>query len=422
MAQLSKTTIRLSDVQKALGYFPNTVSGVCTYTGINKWSLHKPFQSNTVEFPTYEYLTNALRGALNCGLAWDGGSTEDSFTALLPQGGSTSQPDQASPYRLGDFRGYDHWQEHMIGVNDIKPSINLGNFSSFTRVSPLSGGENGIGLLDLRGLFMAKGMRYLYFQMRLPKSGGTYVPDVNVILGCIDLQSEQSIQMSNRMMCKFGRTEDGAGTIYAFLSDDPDITTILSPTPGFDFQKTGTYDPEFTVGDIKPSDQAWNRTTAAAALRIGTGPSQEETNTFEYYSYVEYGSPRYLDLSQGAQRLYIYTNSLVATANTPLNQDNVYLRITDWLRRKEWYVTVRSGSSLENWSLNGGSGFYLGQSLEYFAKFTTGFCGFSLVYIADNSGGYNCIPLTKELFCRVIWPDSLQEPMNIFDEDGPVIG
>ena len=172
MAQLSKTTIRLSDVQKALGYFPNTVSGVCTYSGINKWSLHKPFQSNTVEFPTYEYLTNALRIA-SCGLAWDGGSTEDSFTALLPQGGSTSQPDQASPYRLGDFRGYDHWQEHMIGVADIKPSVNLGNFSSFTRVSPLSGGENGIGLLDMRGLFIIKGLRYLYFQMRLPKSGGT---------------------------------------------------------------------------------------------------------------------------------------------------------------------------------------------------------------------------------------------------------
>lgn len=422
MAQLSKTTIRLSDVQKALGYFPNTVSGVCTYSGINKWSLHKPFQSNTVEFPTYEYLTNALRAA-SCGLTWEGGSTEDSFTALLPQGGSTSQPDQASPYRLGDFRGYDHWQEHMIGVNDIKPSINLGNFSSFTHVSPLSGGENGIGLLDLRGLFMAKGMRYLYFQMRLPKSGGTYVPDVNVILGCIDLQSEQSIQMSNRMVCKFGRTEDGAGTIYAFLSDDPDITTILSPTPGFDFQKTGTYDPVFTVGDINPANQQWNSVGAASSLRIGTGPSQEETNTFEYYSYVEYGSPRYLDLSNGAQQLYVYTGTIVATENTPLRRGNVYLRITDWLRRKEWYVTVNTptSSSSSGWEITGGTGLWLGASLEYFAKFTTGFCGFSLVYRAEQTG-YECIPLTKELFCRVIWPDSLQEPMNIFDEDGPVIG
>lgn len=421
MAQLSKTIIRLSDVQKALGYFPNTVSGVCTYSGINKWSLHKPFQSNTVEFPTYEYLTNALKAA-SCGLAWDGGSTEDSFTALLPQGGSTSQPDQASPYRLGDFRGYDHWQEHMIGVNDIKPSINLGNFSSFTRVSPLSGGENGIGLLDLRGLFIIKGLRYLYFQMHLPKSGGTYVPDVNVILGCIDLQSEQSIQMSNRMMCKFGRTDDGAGTIYAFLSDDPDVTNILSPTPGFDFQKTGTYDPEFAVGDIASSYE-WNGTGAASSssLRIGTGPTYDETNTFEYFSAVEYGSPRYLDLSN-AQRLYILPGVVYGTSNTPINRDNVYLRITDWLRRKEWYVTLGSGSDLGGWEVTSGtSGLWLGQSLEYFAKFTTGFCGFSLVYDTGKAG-YNCIPLTKELFCRVIWPDSLQEPMNIFDEDGPVIG
>lgn len=408
MAQLSKTTIRLSDVQKALGYFPNTVSGVCTYSGINKWSRYKPFRSTAVDYAGMSLLQEGLRQA-SYGLSWTGGVTEDSFVHERPQGG------KASPCRLGDFRGYDHWQEHMIGVRSPEIDITLDNFDGYTPVSPLSGVPNGIGLLDLKQLFIGKGVPYLYFQLHLPKSGGTYVPDVNVLLGRINLNdTAQNLLISNRMMCKFGRTDDGAGTVYAFLSDDPDLTTIQSPTPGFDFQKTGTYDPEFTVGDIKPSDQAWNRTTAAAALRIGTGPSQGETNTFEYYSYVEFGSPRYLDLSS-AQRLYIYTNSLVATENTPLNQDNVYLRITDWTRRKEWYVTVRSGSSLENWSLNGGSGFYLGQSLEYFAKFTTGFCGFSLVYIADNSGGYNCIPLTKELFCRVIWPDSLQEPMNIFD-------
>lgn len=419
MAQLSKIRIRLSDVQKALGYFPNTTSGVCTYSGINKWSLRKPFRSNTIVFATEADLAYAIR-TLNCGLVWDGGNTEDSFSALLPQGGSLSQAGQSSPYRLGDFRGYDHWQEHMIGVADVKPTINLSNFSGTSPVAPLSGGDNGIGLLDVRALFLERGMRYLYFQLHRPIAASGYVPDINVILGCIDLQSEQSIQMSNRMVCKFGRTDDGAGSIYAFLSDNPDITAILSPTPGFDFQRTGVYDPEFTVGDIDPADQAWNRTTAAADLRIGTGPSQEETNTFEYYSYVEFGSPRYLDLSS-AERLYVYTDSLVATANTPLNQDNVYLRITDWLRRKEWYVTVRSGASLEDWSLTGGGGFYLGQSLEYFAKFETGFCGFSLVYKTDNIG-YDCIPLTKEIFCRVIWPDSLQEPMNIFDEDGPVIG
>ena len=225
--------------------------------------------------------------------------------------------------------------------------------------------------------------------------------------------------MSNRMMCKLGRTDDGPGTIRAFLRSASGDTAVYAD-PGFTFQKAGAYNPQFTVGNIDPSVQAWNRSTAAADLRIGTGPSREETDTFEHYSITEYGSPVYLDLS-GAQRLYIYTNSLVATPETPLTQENVFLRITDWLRRKEWYVTLRSGASLEDWSLNGGSGFYLGQSLDQFPKFETGFCGFSLVYRV-NQAGYDCIPLTKELFCRVIWPDSLQEPMNIFDEDGPAIG
>lgn len=414
MAQLSNTKLKLSDVQKALGYFPNTVSGVCKYTGVNKWSRYKPFRSTAVDYAGMSLLQEGLRQA-SYGLSWTGGVTEDSFVHERPQGG------KASPCRLGDFRGYDHWQEHMIGVRSPEIDITLDNFDGYTPVSPLSGVPNGIGLLDLKQLFIGKGVPYLYFQLHLPKSGGTYVPDINVLLGRINLNdTAQNLLMSNRMMCKFGRTDDGAGTIYAFLSDDPDLTSILSPTPGFTFQKTGTYDPDFTVGDIT-SSQEWNGTEAASSLRIGTGPSAEETNTYEYYSYVEYGSPRYLDL-RNAQRLYISTGVIHGTANTPLNQDNVYLRITDWLRRKEWYVTLRSGSSLENWSLTGGTGgLYLGQSLEYFAKFTTGFCGFSLVYRAEQTG-YECIPLTKELFCRVIWPDSLQEPMNIFDEDGPVIG
>ncbi len=416
MAALGSDKIRLSDVQRALGYFPNSVAALCKYTGVNKWSRYKPFRSTAVDYAGMSLLQEGLRQA-NYGLSWTGGATEDSFVHERPQGG------KASPCRLGDFRQYSHYQEHMIGVRSPEIDITLDNFDGYTPVSPLSGVPNGIGLLDLKQLFIGKGVPYLYFQLHLPKSGGTYVPDVNVLLGRINLNdTAQNLLMSNRMMCKFGRTDDGAGTIYAFLSDDPDITTILSPTPGFDFQKTGTYDPVFAVGDIASSYE-WNGTGAASSssLRIGTGPTYDETNTFEYFSAVEYGSPRYLDLSN-AQRLYILPGVVYGTSNTPINRDNVYLRITDWLRRKEWYVTLGSGSDLGGWEVTSGtSGLWLGQSLEYFAKFTTGFCGFSLVYDTGEAG-YNCIPLTKELFCRVIWPDSLQEPMNIFDEDGPVIG
>ena len=35
MAALDLDKIRLSDVQKALGYFPNSVAGVCKYSGVN---------------------------------------------------------------------------------------------------------------------------------------------------------------------------------------------------------------------------------------------------------------------------------------------------------------------------------------------------------------------------------------------------
>lgn len=412
MAALSVSKIRLSDVQKALGYFPNSVGGVCKYSGINKWSRYKPFRSTALDYGNYNQLLEGLRAA-NFGLTWSGGDTEDSFVYQPPQGGASS------PYRLGDFRGYSHYQECRLGAASPSISITPDNFDGFTPLSPLDSEPCGIGYAELAQLFIDAGAGYLYFQLDRPVAC-TYLDTIRVNLGCFYLGDTQKfILMSNRMMCKLGRTDDGPGTIRAFLRSASGDTAVYV-NPGFTFQKTGVYSPQFTVGNIEPSVQAWNSSTAAADLRIGTGPSQEETDTFEHYSLTEYGSPVYLDLSS-AQRLYIYTNSLVATPETPLTQENVFLRITDWLRRKEWYVTLRSGASLENWSLNGGSGFWLGQSLDQFPKFETGFCGFSLVYRV-NQAGYDCIPLTKELFCRVIWPDSLQEPMNIFDEDGPAIG
>ena len=412
MTALSISNVRLSDVQKALGYFPNSVGGVCKYSGINKWSRYKPFRSAALDYGNYNQLLEGLRAA-NFGLSWSGGDTEDSFVYQPPQGGASS------PYRLGDFRGYSHYQECRLGAASPMISITPDNFDGFTPLSPLDSEPYGIGYAELAQLFIDAGAGYLYFQLDRPVAC-IYLDTIRVNLGCFYLGDTQKfILMSNRMMCKLGRTDDGPGTIRAFLRSASGDTAVYVD-PGFTFQKTGAYNPQFTVGNIDPSVQAWNRSTAAADLRIGTGPSMEETDTFEHYSLTEYGSPVYLDLSS-AQRLYIYTNSLVATPETPLTQENVYLRITDWLRRKEWYVTLRSGASLENWSLNGGSGFWLGQSLDQFPKFETGFCGFSLVYRV-NQAGYDCIPLTKELFCRVIWPDSLQEPMNIFDEDGPAIG
>lgn len=412
MAALSVSKIRLSDVQKALGYFPNSVGGVCKYSGINKWSRYKPFRSAALDYGNYNQLLEGLRAA-NFGLTWGGGDTEDSFVYQPPTGGASS------PYRLGDFRGYSNYQECRLGAASPSISITPDNFDGYTPLSPLDSEPYGIGYAELAQLFINAGAGYLYFQLDRPVAC-TYLDTIRVNLGCFYLGDTQKfILMSNRMMCKLGRTDDGPGTIRAFLRSASGDTTVYV-NPGFTFQKTGVYSPQFTVGNIDPSVQAWNRSTAAADLRIGTGPSMEETDTFEHYSLTEYGSPVYLDLTN-AQRLYIYTSTMVATPETPLTQENVFLRITDWLRRKEWYVTLRSGASLEGWTLNGGSGFYLGQSLEYFAGFETGFCGFSLVYRV-NQAGYDCIPLTKELFCRVIWPESLPEPMNIFDEDGPAIG
>ena len=51
MARVNNISPALSEVQRVLGYFPNTVAGVCRYSGINKWAKYKPFRSSALEYP-----------------------------------------------------------------------------------------------------------------------------------------------------------------------------------------------------------------------------------------------------------------------------------------------------------------------------------------------------------------------------------
>lgn len=105
---LGSSGITVSAVKSALGVSNNNVGGLCTSTSVNPWSKWKPISSNVItmtlsDLKTKNYgitiknattlanLLTAVKSNSNLGYVYN-----------KPTGGT------ASPYRLGDFRNYEH--------------------------------------------------------------------------------------------------------------------------------------------------------------------------------------------------------------------------------------------------------------------------------------------------------------------------
>ncbi len=157
MAQLNKSKLRLSDVQRALGYFPGTVSKVCTYKGINKWARYKPVQSSRVDVPSraqYEQMASDMQ------VCW--GFDRTSFISGTSIGELCRQaalngadwkynvPD-SPPYRLSDFAGYDHYAQPPCSLSLPSGTVLTGTHVSLSLNASAKAG--GLGLIDFKAAF-----------------------------------------------------------------------------------------------------------------------------------------------------------------------------------------------------------------------------------------------------------------------------
>jgi len=127
---LESNNISVTKVNQALGTNINNLGRLCLSSSINKYSLWKPVSFNKLtgitesellsindgfEFTVYNTL-DSLKTAITNGTVWN---------YIRPQGGSSS------PYRLGDFRFYDHsatqwitYTNSNVRVNQIRVVIN----------------------------------------------------------------------------------------------------------------------------------------------------------------------------------------------------------------------------------------------------------------------------------------------------------
>lgn len=113
---LPSTGITTSMVAQVLGAATNDVGSLCTHPNVNKWSKYKPVRHSTISGITEAQLKEANYGfTIN---AVDGSSTIDS--TILSRSWLYSKPTggASSPYRLGDFRGYDHNEQPPMLINE----------------------------------------------------------------------------------------------------------------------------------------------------------------------------------------------------------------------------------------------------------------------------------------------------------------
>lgn len=126
MSTIGNTNISTSVVGDAIGVSSHALSELCTSEKINKWSRWKPVRSSLIT------MTEDGLAAANFGLSIPDGSTDpitaakQDYEYLKPTG------TQESPYRLGDFRNYDHIAEPVFSDGITSYTVDKRTDTSFT--------------------------------------------------------------------------------------------------------------------------------------------------------------------------------------------------------------------------------------------------------------------------------------------------
>jgi len=117
---------------------------LCTHSNINKWAKHKPIASPYVVMNWAEFQAECSR--LNFGL-----TCQTSGNPITAGGYTWNYTRPSSKYRLGDFRGYEHYATApVVGIGNL--SINATNQPQITVMPEMGGGTNAVNLADLPAL------------------------------------------------------------------------------------------------------------------------------------------------------------------------------------------------------------------------------------------------------------------------------
>lgn len=135
---LPTNDISVSLVKSTLGVSTTNIAALCTSPNINMWSKRKPVRDSRLFIPVDEVgVGNSQNSAENYGLIIPAYQGDDSLltTYARPTGGSNS------PYRLGDFRGYDHNAAAPVIIPSA-PAVLEKRRHTFAFIVAMPGGSN----------------------------------------------------------------------------------------------------------------------------------------------------------------------------------------------------------------------------------------------------------------------------------------
>lgn len=189
--------VSIDDVKSVLGYGSNDLASLCTYEGINMWAKYKPVDSD-----------NAF---LDINTGWKGKRNDCNInypkaTSIYDIKGYYSQADNgfthrtaSAPYRLGDFRGYNHnARSEYLGIGTTSPSVE-DDVSISAAYNLQSVDSDWISMKDL----LDDGNITYHFGVLLYNNNGDKL---------------QYMRTSDTNIVKFTKVHAGTYTVYPFMS------------------------------------------------------------------------------------------------------------------------------------------------------------------------------------------------------------
>ena len=257
---LPNTGITVSLVRNTIGENKNDVGQLCTSNKINKWSFYKPITRNKL------ILTDADFYAVNDGFtAQSYNNAIDCWNAIINGSTWTHQTAEA-PYRLGDFRGYDHnanpflaltfWDAGQAKKGESRPIINNGtmdlqqiynNFQFYSPIANQSGDNYCLGLLMNDKWTGSDNSVYFYRVCSILDFDGERIP-FTVPSG---LNSYDKTYKFVPVISSYMQSQNGS-TTYFSANNPPQVSSFWYPFPSNVFQlylknETWTPTPAFGV-------------------------------------------------------------------------------------------------------------------------------------------------------------------------------
>lgn len=189
--------VSIDDVKSVLGYGSNDLASLCTYEGINMWAKYKPVDSDNA----FLDINTGWKGKRNdCNIKYP------KTTSIYDIKGYYSQADNgfthrtaSAPYRLGDFRGYNHnARSEYLEIGTTSPSV-----------------EDAV---SISAAYNLQSVDSDWISMKDLLDDGNITYHFGVLLYNNNGDKLQYMRTSDTNIVKFTKVHAGTYTVYPFMS------------------------------------------------------------------------------------------------------------------------------------------------------------------------------------------------------------